>query len=73
MQNSLVPKGFYNKNHFLGLKERKITGSQKDDFNKGYNLALKKCNRRAQRIISEMFEAYQRSVQDEDEDDEYDY
>ena len=73
MQNSLVPKGFYNKNHFLGLKERKITGSQKDDFNKGYNLALKKCNRRAQRIITEMFEAYKRTVQDEDEDDEYDY
>ncbi len=42
-----------------------------NDYNKGYNAALKKCNVRATKIMKRMMVAYQKALEEEDDDDDY--
>lgn len=59
--NSLCLKT--NSSNYLGIQKK----DEKSEYGRGYNAAVKKCNKRAGYIISKMFEACQKAL-DQDED-----
>lgn len=40
-----------------------------NDYARGYNAAIKKCNSTAARIMKKMIQAYQEALEEEDDDD----
>ena len=65
--NSLTTFGSRGSSNFLNLSYRK----NKDyDYNRGYNAALRRCNKRAYKIFKRMAEAYMYATEEEDDDDD---
>lgn len=66
--NSLWTK-MNNSSNILGMQKKE----EKSEFGRGYNTALKKCNKRANYIIRKMFEAYKEAIENDEDYDEDEY
>ena len=42
-----------------------------NDYARGYNAAIKKCNSKADRIMKKLIKAYKEALEDEEDDDDY--